>query len=101
MVLLPKRNGNCDGTEGLPNPTVVIILQCVNVFHQYVVHLKPTERYVSYHNKAEGGKEGHPQTQSYQAISRALRICTVKSRQMPEGKGMDKSEVWLDKLKKE
>lgn len=47
MFLPQKRNGDCDGTEGLPNTMVVIILQFINVFHQYVVHLKPTQWYVS------------------------------------------------------
>ena len=54
-----------------------------------------------YRNKAEGRKEAHPQTQSYQAISRALPICTVQSQQILEGKGMERSRVCFDKLKKE
>lgn len=54
-----------------------------------------------YRNKAEGRKEAYPQTQSYQAISRALPICTVKSQQILEGKEMEKSRVCFDKLKKE
>lgn len=54
-----------------------------------------------YRNKAEGRKEAHPQTQSYQAVSRALPICTVQSQQILEGKGMERSRVCFDKLKKE
>ena len=60
----------------LANARVVIILQYLSISNQHIVHLKPTQCYVSYYlNKARGKKSlFHPFEKSYFIIMEHWKI---------------------------